>query len=98
MECEKHRCCNNAHHDKAEDMMKFNSGDMMTDWFVKKADEAWNDLFIEKAKAHWEKLHGKKMDEMAAAAVKANFDNHMNMSESGKTKSMAVKKMHEIMG
>ena len=77
--------------------MKFNSGDMMADWFVEKADEAWGQLFMEKAKVHWEKLHGKKIDEFAEAAVKASFDNHMNMGESMKLKGMAVRKMRELM-
>ena len=92
---DKHHGCHGSSHEK--EMMKFNSGDMMTDWFVEKADDAWAELFMEKAKAHWEKVHGADIDKFAEESVKASFENHGGMMDSQKNKQMAVKKMHELM-
>ena len=93
MECERSGCCELGHK-KAN---FFNSGSEHTDMFVGMADDAWSALFMDKAKAHWEKLHGKKIDEFAKAAVKASFDYHMSMMESEKQKAMAVKNMTSLM-
>ncbi|VVB57343.1 Uncharacterised protein [uncultured archaeon] len=49
------------------------SGCEFTDELMDLADEAWACLMKEKMKAHMEKLKGKKMDAMAAAAVEATM-------------------------
>lgn len=49
------------------------SGCEMTDELMEIADSAWSHLMREKMKAQFEKINGKHMDSLAAAAVEASL-------------------------
>ena len=77
----------------------------MTDELMEIADSAWGCLMKEKMKAHFEKVSGKHMDSVAAAAVEASLAhwNGVMKLKAGKRQmkndmAEAVHKVQQAMG
>lgn len=81
------------------------TGCEMTDELLEIADSAWSHLMREKMKAQFEKINGKHMDSLAAAAVEASLAHWEGVKKlkAGKMKmksdmAEAVRKVQAAMG
>ena len=89
---ERHECCEESECQGSH----YNSGDLMIDGVLEIADEAWAELMKEKMKKHFEATMGKKMDEMAKAAVEASLIFWKNKMKGSDELKAAYKKLHDI--
>ena len=71
-ECEDNKCEIKEKHCHEKKKSCCSSGCEMTDMLMRQADQAWNEVVVEKMKEHFKANLGEKIDQIAAAGVKAS--------------------------